>query len=150
MQIVLKNEDGSENYTAQINYFGEPDFLDALQLKLLKAFLPNRPSKNMPVRYISMRNMQRYWSEKEKTRSVSRLMLSIKSSTKGIQVMIRQMHRSRQLPVSSITYTHIHWKVRFILYHTDQQQSSKFVQLHLYTPRRRQRKEYRRRTGSME
>lgn len=76
---------------------------------------PNRPSKNMPVRYISMRNMQRYWSEKEKTRSVSQLMRLIKGSTKGIQVMIRQMHRSRQLPVSSITYTHIHWKVRFIL-----------------------------------
>ena len=69
----------------------------------------------MPVRYISMRNMQRYWSEKEKTRSVNRLMRSIKSSMKGIQVMIRQMHRSRQLPVSSRTYTHIHWKTKFIL-----------------------------------
>ena len=42
MQIVLKNEDGSENYTAQINYFGEPDFLDALQLKLLKGLPPEQ------------------------------------------------------------------------------------------------------------
>lgn len=42
MQVVLKNEDGSENYTAQINYFGGPDFLDALQLKLLKGLPPEQ------------------------------------------------------------------------------------------------------------
>lgn len=39
-QIVLEKEDGSENYTAQINYFGEPDFLNALQLKLLRGTPP--------------------------------------------------------------------------------------------------------------
>ena len=41
-QVVLKNEDGSENYTAQIDYSGEPDFLDALQLKLLKGLPPEQ------------------------------------------------------------------------------------------------------------
>lgn len=33
-QVVITNENGSEKYTSQINYFGESDFLDALQLKL--------------------------------------------------------------------------------------------------------------------
>lgn len=42
MQIVLKNEDGSEKYAAQLNYFGEPDFLDALQLNLLKGMPPEQ------------------------------------------------------------------------------------------------------------
>lgn len=41
-QIVLKNEDGSENYIPLINYFGEPSILDALQLKLLKGISPDK------------------------------------------------------------------------------------------------------------
>lgn len=46
-QVIVENEDGSENYTAQINYYGEPDFLNALQLKLLQGF----PSEEAAEKY---------------------------------------------------------------------------------------------------
>lgn len=39
-QIVLTKEDGSEEYLSQINYFGEPDFLDIMQIELLSGTSP--------------------------------------------------------------------------------------------------------------
>lgn len=41
-QVVITDEDGKEKYTSQINYFGEPGFLDALQLKVLKGLPPEQ------------------------------------------------------------------------------------------------------------
>lgn len=41
-QVVLTDENGNEKYTSQINYFGESDFLDALQLKLKRGLPPDK------------------------------------------------------------------------------------------------------------
>ena len=41
-QVVLSDENGNEKYTSQINYFGESDFLDALQLKLKRGLPPDK------------------------------------------------------------------------------------------------------------
>ena len=41
-QVVLTDENGNEKYTSQINYFGESDFLGALQLKLKRGLPPDK------------------------------------------------------------------------------------------------------------
>ncbi|WP_370862581.1 ABC transporter permease [Parabacteroides faecis] len=41
-QVVLTDEDGKEKYTSQIDYFGESDFLDALQLKVRRGLPPDK------------------------------------------------------------------------------------------------------------
>lgn len=41
-QVVLTDEDGKEKYTSQIDYFGESDFLDALQLKVRRGLPPEQ------------------------------------------------------------------------------------------------------------
>lgn len=42
VQTVLKNEDGSERYVPQLNYFGDSSILDALQVKLLEGLPPDK------------------------------------------------------------------------------------------------------------
>ena len=42
VQMVLKNDDGSESYVPQINYFGDSGILEALQLKVLKGLSPEK------------------------------------------------------------------------------------------------------------
>ena len=44
-QVILTDKDGKEKYTSQINYFGESDLLDALQLKIHRGLPPDKATE---------------------------------------------------------------------------------------------------------
>ena len=46
-QIIVENKDGSESYYSSVQYMGEEDLLQTLNLQIHQGLLPGKPCRNM-------------------------------------------------------------------------------------------------------